>query len=298
MPGTQNSSRKNTHHAGTKAESVITVSTQNGPAKAALQCKRPREAEDAAIMNSEPPAPVKKAKTTVHKAIKVGDAVVELEPAPTKTTARKAIHSHEAHDMGVVESGPLAPAKKTTVSRSKCPREADDIAITDLEPAPAKKAKSTVSKARRQGKANDTAIPDTEQAIPTKKVKTIPEKAENPSQPGARHSSQAQTKTPKATTARRTQCTKEEIAAAKAEAEAEKERGEQLTKENHQVMMRMDANEDINRVETAAQAIRTFSDLNHDLSGEEFIGYEEISSGEDSDIQSEDAETLKVRFLS
>ena len=68
-------------------------------------------------------------------------------------------------------------------------------------------------------------------------------------------------------------------------------------------MMRMDANEDINRAETAAQAIRTFADLNRESSGEEFVGYEEIL-GEDSDIDndsesdgSDDATKLKVKFL-
>ena len=67
-------------------------------------------------------------------------------------------------------------------------------------------------------------------------------------------------------------------------------------------MIQMDAKEDIDRAETVACAIRTFADLDHDSAGEEFVGYKEISSGDNSDYDdkseshSEDAATLKVRF--
>lgn len=90
----------------------------------------------------------------------------------------------------------------------------------------------------------------------------------------------------------------------KAKAEVEKRRQKQLAEEKHQAMRRMDVNEDVNRAENAACAIRTFSDLDRDSAGEEFIGYDEILSGEsdnslaESESCSEDAATLKVRLLS
>ena len=280
MARTQDSPRKNARRAGTQTDSIISPTT-----KAAQQSKHAHKAQDA-VSESEQPAPSKKPKTIV----------------------RKATGSYEAHDARVVELE-SAPAKKSTVR--KRPREADDTAVVELEPpALGKKAKITVSKAKRQREDDDAVVKDSEQVAPTKKVKTAPTNTkktdtQQPEGPGGRRSSRTQTKTPKATTAKRARRTKDEIAADKAKAEAEKRRQQQLTEENHKEMIRMDANEDINRAETAARAIRTFTDLDRDSGGEEFTGYDEVSSGEDSDIDdesddgySEDAATLKVRFPS
>jgi hypothetical protein len=59
----------------------------------------------------------------------------------------------------------------------------------------------------------------------------------------------------------------------------------------------MDTEEDHNRAETTARAVRTFADLDRDtdLDGEEFTGYDDVSDGSDSDESEADgAELLKV----
>lgn len=79
-----------------------------------------------------------------------------------------------------------------------------------------------------------------------------------------------------------------------------------LTQEKHHTMAQMDIDEDINRAEIAAQTIRTFTDLDceTELGIEEFVGYNSVSSSDDSDLGSDGhghAEVpvkLKVRLLS
>lgn len=94
---------------------------------------------------------------------------------------------------------------------------------------------------------------------------------------------------------RRTQA---QIAADKAEANAEKQRQEDLTQENQRAMVQMDIDEDINRAEIAARTVRTFANLDND-SNEEFIGYADIKDSEsESDGDADNASTLKVRFPS
>ena len=81
------------------------------------------------------------------------------------------------------------------------------------------------------------------------------------------------------------------------ETEGDDEHCKELTQKNVRKMAQMDIDEDINRAETAAQTIRTFTEL-EDESSEEFIGYADI---EDSDTEldggAEDALTLKVRLV-
>jgi hypothetical protein len=92
------------------------------------------------------------------------------------------------------------------------------------------------------------------------------------------------------------QQTKDEIAADNAKADAEKRRQEELIKENHCTMVQMDIDKDTNRAQTVTRTIRTFADIEGD-SKEVFVGYEDISSGEDSDSGlAKDTLTLKVRF--
>ena len=221
------------------------------------------------------------------------------------TKVPKSKHSRKVKDLAVIESEPLAPANKTTARKAKHSRKVDDT--TDLkseQSVPAKKAKTTVGRAKCQHEGDDTTVADFEQSqtVPTKKVKTAPtntKKTETNSQSGAQRSSQPRTTTPKMTTAKRAQRTKEEIATDKAKAEVEKIQQKQLTEEKHQAMIQMDAKEGTNRAETAARAIRTFSDFDHDSAGEEFVGYKEVLSGHNSDeseSHSEDTATLKVRF--
>lgn len=133
------------------------------------------------------------------------------------------------------------------------------------------------------------------QVVTTKKARTqqAPEvsKPQAPARRSVRAHATALTAPPK-----RKRRTKEEIAADKAKAEAEKKQLEELAQQNHRAMVQMDITEDIDRVETTAQTIRTFNDL-EDNSGEEFIGYVEVEDSE-SDDEAEDSLTLKVRFLS
>jgi len=83
----------------------------------------------------------------------------------------------------------------------------------------------------------------------------------------------------------------------KAKADAEKKQKE-LMQENYHKMAQMDINEDVDRAETAARTIRTFTEL-EDESGEEFVGYAAVEDSEsESDGRAEDALTLKVRFSS
>ena len=102
-----------------------------------------------------------------------------------------------------------------------------------------------------------------------------------------------------ATPQRRKQQTREEIAADKAKADAEKRQKEELIKQNRRAMMRT-----FDRAETAAKTIRTFADLDRrtELDVEEFVGYHDVSDSENSDSDSdghaESAVKLKVRFLS
>ena len=89
----------------------------------------------------------------------------------------------------------------------------------------------------------------------------------------------------------------------KAEAEVEKKQKEELIKQNHREMMRMDIGEVIDRAEMAAQTVRTFADLERKTESdvEEFVGYLNVSSSGDSDSDSnghaENAVKLKVSFL-
>ena len=99
--------------------------------------------------------------------------------------------------------------------------------------------------------------------------------------------------------------TKEEIAADKAAAEAKKRQEEVLTQEKHCAMAQMDIDEAIDRAEMVAQTVRTFADLDRETESgvEEFVGYNSVSSSEDSDVGSDGhghAEVpvkLKVRLL-
>ena len=203
------------------------------------------------------------------------------------------------------------PAPKSKRSREAA--EAEDTMTVELEqptPGPVKKAKTTAGNPKRQRDADDTARAETEQAVPTKKMKMAPKKTETtPKKDGnisPRRSSRVPSKAPAAPQKRKRR-TKEEMAADKAKADAEKRQKEELTEKNRQAMMRMDINEDIDRAEAVAKTIRTFTDIDRakiqvESDAEEFVGYNEVSSSDDSVSESggraEDAAKSKVRFMS
>lgn len=203
------------------------------------------------------------------------------------------------------------PAPKSKRSREAA--EAEDTMTVELEqpaPGPVKKAKTTAGNPKRQRDADDTARAETEQAVPTKKMKTAPKKTETAPKKdeniSPRRSSRVPSKAPAAPQKRKRR-TKEEMAADKAKADAEKRQKEELTEKNRQAMMRMDINEDIDRAEAVAKTIRTFTDIDRakiqvESDAEEFVGYNEVSSSDDSVSESggraEDAAKSKVRFMS
>ena len=194
------------------------------------------------------------------------------------------------------------------VTKRKCSHNAANIAIVEPgQPGPAKKPKTVVSKTKRQVDIDDTPIAEPEQAAPAKRVRTVTgnmekdPKALNCQSPPWR-SNRAQTKT-QAPPQKRKRRTREEIAADKAKADAEKRRQEELIEENRRAMMQLDIDEDVDRANTAARTVRTFADLEQadtDLDGEEFEGFHDVSSTTDSespsDGEAEDAAKLKVRF--
>jgi hypothetical protein len=78
-----------------------------------------------------------------------------------------------------------------------------------------------------------------------------------------------------------------------------------LTQEKHRAMAQMDIDEDVDRAEMAARTV-SFADLDRKTESgvEEFVGYNSVSSSDDSDLGSDahaHAEVpvkLKVRLLS
>ena len=96
---------------------------------------------------------------------------------------------------------------------------------------------------------------------------------------------------------KRKRWTQEEITAAKAEADKNKQRLNELTQEADKrldmQLAQMDVDEDNRRKAEAARTIRRFSDLENrasDSEGEEFVGFEDVSSSSDEECNNEDAE--------
>ena len=191
---------------------------------------------------------------------------------------------------------------KTNGDRPKHQRKVGNVATEPEQLAPVKKA---VGRPKRQhNEVDEAATVESEQLAPTKKARvTCTTDPNTPRlQSPARRSNRARTQTlPGAQAAqKRKQRTKEEIAADKAKADAEKKKWEELTKENHRALEQMDIHEDISRAETAIRTIRTFGDLNRDseMDGEEFVGFNNIASSDsDTDGHTEDPVNLKVRYL-
>ena len=195
---------------------------------------------------------------------------------------------------------PLTPAQKTTTKaapKGKRAREADKATTVKEEPTGAKKIKTTVSNSKRQREV-DNITSETEHAVPTKKTKTAPKKVvaePKTNNISPRRSGRAHKNAP-ATPQRRKRRTREEIAADKAKADAEKRQKEELTKENHHAMMQMDIEEDTDRAEVAARTVRSFADLDREAESdaEEFVGYHDVLGSEDSDSDGNAAVKLKV----
>lgn len=196
-------------------------------------------------------------------------------------------------------------AAKTT-AKSKSSRTANDAGAVELE-QPANNGKPSTSRPKRQREVNATAVTEDEQTAPMKKPRTVPKTAKNKPDvsPRPQRSSRATTKVPTAPQKRKRR-TKEEIAADKAAAEAKKRQQEVLTQEKHRAMAQMDIDEDVDRAEMAARTVRTFADLDRETESgvEEFVGYNSVSSSDDSDLGSDahaHAEVpvkSKVRLLS
>lgn len=184
-----------------------------------------------------------------------------------------------------------------TVPKGKRSLEVDIINVEAAQPAPGKKARTAVSKSKQQVKADNPPTSEPDQVVTTKKTRTRKEPKVPEPEAQVRRSDRPQNAMP-AGPQKRKRRTKEEIAADKARAEAEKKRQEELTQENHRILAQMDVDEDIDRAETATRTIRTFAEL-EDGSGEEFLGFAAIEDSEsESDGGAEDALTLKVRFPS
>ena len=227
--------------------------------------------------------------------------------ARTRNSPRKNIQCTRTPvdaDVPLVATSTRKGAAKNA-PKSKRSREANDVAVVEAEqPMPAKKA--TVGRPKRQ--RDDAATVESGLLAPTKRARTTPsnpKKDPKPPQPQSPvwRSNRTRIQT-SAVTQRKKRRTKDEVAADKAKADAEKKQQEELTEENHRAMEQMDINEDIARSETAARTIRTFGDLERDseTDGEEFVGFDDISGGEDSDSDSDshakDAVNLKVRYPS
>jgi len=179
-------------------------------------------------------------------------------------------------------------------------------AHSDISPqSTAKGASKPVTKGKRSHDAANIAVVESEQPRPAKKPiaepvapakrarmatgnMKKPTKAPDHQSP-PRRSNRAQTKT-QAPPQKRKRRTKEEIAADKAKADAEKRQQEELIEENHRAMMQLDIDEDVDRANTAARTIRTFADLecaNTNSDGEEFEGFHDVSSTTDSESTSD-----------
>ena len=132
------------------------------------------------------------------------------------------------------------PAQKgatKTAPKGKHSCGADDATAIALEqPAQAKRVRTTTSNPKRQREVDNTTSVETELAPPTKKIKTAPKKKKDMNL-SPRWSNRTQTNVP-ATPQRRKQQTREEIAADKAKADAEKRQKEELIKQNRRAMMR------------------------------------------------------------
>ena len=155
-----------------------------------------------------------------------------------------------------------------TTTRGKCAREPEDT-IIESKPAPAKRAK-----------------------VPT----TIPD-----IQPGVRRSRRSPKLNGKVIIGKRKRRTKAEIEAANAAADNAIKQLAEEAKKAQQCLAQMDIDNDVERVETAANTIRRISDVHmamsntSDLDCEEFVGYNEVSSS--SADESEDVENLEVSFF-
>jgi hypothetical protein len=127
---------------------------------------------------------------------------------------------------------------------------------------------------------------------PNKKGETEPEPEP---EPNPRRSSRA-TKPPIAAkapvAAEKKRRSRDEVAAAKAEADKNKQRLNVLTDETDKRLMQMDVDDDNRREQEAGRTVLRYSDIENGASdsGEEFVGFNAVSAGSDEDSCDEDAE--------
>jgi hypothetical protein len=189
-----------------------------------------------------------------------------------------------------------ATLRQPTIAKKASVKHQQELADTTVvaEPLPAKKAKMNL-KTKRQREEDDAVAVESEQAVGAKKSKTALTKSPTALQ-SPRQTGRKQTKSAKAPGPVKKRRTKEEVAADKAKKAAEKMALEELTKQKDLAMKRMDIREDIDRAKMATKTVRTFMDLDHNTASdaEEFVGYNEASSEDESDAIS--PTNLKVSF--
>lgn len=172
---------------------------------------------------------------------------------------------------------------------SSCGKKAADAATqanTDSQ-----KVATKTSRGKRARETEDTNI-ETSQA-PAKKAK-VP--TTNPdTQPGLRRSEHGPKPNGKAVTEKKKRRTKAEVQAAKAAAEEAKRKKEEEDRKAKQRLAQMDIDDDNKRVQTVAKIVRRLSDVALDVTsddGEEFVGFDEVSS---TSADKSEVEDLEVR---
>lgn len=153
-----------------------------------------------------------------------------------------------------------APGHKTTGKRTREPVDA----TLESGPTPAKKAKALTSK-------------------PTPEAEV-------------RRSARGRKPTTKAAPHKRVRRTPDEIEAAKAAVEEAKKQKVANAEEAQRRLAQMDIDDDADRARSAANTIRRLSDIAAESDGEEFVGFNEVSSSSSSSDGSE-PEDIQVSLL-
>jgi hypothetical protein len=143
---------------------------------------------------------------------------------------------------------------------------------------------------------HDTEDTVESESVPAKKTKVVIKSRDI--QSVVRRSGRSPKPNGKAITQKRKRRTKAEVEAAKATAEAAKMQKEKTAQDAKQHLAQMDIDDDVDKAQTAANTIRRLSDVAMnsatDLDGEEFVGFNDVSSTSD---KSDDDEDLKVRQI-
>lgn len=155
---------------------------------------------------------------------------------------------------------------------------------------------SNNTKATSEGKPRGKHVREAEETVtepehaPAKKARVVSENSDT--QPNLRRSGRSPKPNGKVAGARRKRRTKAEMEAARAATEEAKKQKEEAAKEANRRMAQMDIDDDFSRARTVAKTVRRISDIAmnnaSDLEGEEFIGFNEVSSTSADESESED----------